>query len=169
MPLPFRQHGKPSRINQQTMLGKMKYILMIMVLFVISCGENDNLKTQVDFRLISELGEFTINKITIRIYPENNLLNYRIASAHSGGGPSEPCIKPDSGWFIYYVNDSEIWVYYGNHTLVLRQFTDEGSGTYQLSEGFDTLPIIPPDKVLKKLPIEMADMIGNSRDRLKAK
>ena len=141
----------------------MRYLLMAFPLIAFTgCGDEVDIRQEHIGQVISLPGKHRYSKHggEVHVYMEGDMLNYRITHPKGGpGGPVDPPIPPESDWFIYVETWERAWIYQGNETLILNSETEKGSGSYQLSVGFDTLPSRPPKEVIDRLPDALKQLL----------
>lgn len=106
---------------------------------------------------ISSVGENRpFPDVTVRVYPENGKIQYRVRSGSSEGGPTRPEIEKDSGWFIYPESEKAFWIYMGGGVLSKMEFN--GNETkFVDSEVVKTL--------LDTAPAEVRNRVAASTDK----
>jgi len=132
---------------------------------IIGCGNKNNIQPEKIGTFITEPGEYEYSKVggIVKVYEEGQKLNYRIGHPSSGGsgGPVPPLIEPKGDWFVYLQSNNKAWIYNGVDALYLSlRHANGGGGSYQLSESYISLPILPPAEVTKLLPKQLIGLLS---------
>ena len=144
----------------------MRPILMAFSIIAFTgCGNENDFRKERIGTFITKPGKHQYSKHggEVSVYKDGDKLNYRITHPKGDpGGPTDPSIPPESDWFIYIETWENAWIYQGNEKLILSSQTGKGIGFYQLSEGFDTLPVKPPKDVIDRLPDALKRLLTKS-------
>ena len=68
---------------------------------------------------------------------------------------------PHKGWFVFIENDSRLWAFDGNGKMLLFANNRKGQVLYEFNseKGYNSLPTLPPDELLEKLPQQYREKI----------
>jgi hypothetical protein len=112
--------------------------------------ETNTSRKSVENNFVTTVGTHVIcaGKVTVRVYEQEDKLNYRVTrnwSEREGepvrihtSGPVEPPIDQDADWFIYAESPDEVWTFDGRESLILREMgrtvpgRDSHGGIYEI-------------------------------------
>lgn len=85
--------------------------------------------------------------------PEGKI-NFTVARGTSTAGPGNPLIRKDSAWFIYPASPDAVWMFDGEKSVLLIEFSGSGSK-------FTSSDVVPgilkraPEPFLARLPPQL--------------
>ena len=100
---------------------------------------------------ITAVGEYQpFTDTSIRVYTENDKIQYKVQSGSTIAGPSQPELDKLSDWFIYPESNQLFWVYSGEGRLLLIEFQKNGT-KFTGSEVVKDLLDRAPEEVKKRV------------------
>jgi hypothetical protein len=123
--------------------------------------------------IITNVGDYQVEsnfKVEITHTDQLNDIKLKYSNKFGGGSLFITADNLVNDWFILIEDQFKLWVFDGNKTIKLAALHGDNhaslsrwNGIYELSFDWDTLPFIPPEKVLKKLPSNLRRVIGQKK------